>query len=74
VSVIRATIYTNFSQNHYLREFCNLYLVEYNREAKEIAQILIYDKSLLPENRDKYTAASFDNTATQKKLFSDLGV
>jgi len=50
-------IYINFSQNHCLREFWNLYLIEYNREAMEIARISIYGESLLSENHDEYIAA-----------------
>jgi len=50
-----------FSQNHCLREFWNLYLVGYNREAMEITRISIYDEFLLLEDHDEYIAASFEN-------------
>jgi len=38
-----------------------LYLVGYNHEAMEIAQIVIRDEFLLLEDHDEYIAASFDS-------------
>jgi len=38
-----------------------VFSLEYNREAMEIARIVIRDEFVTPKDYDEYIAASFDN-------------